>query len=182
MGKKFDQKACILITKRDEFIGQVLEDEQACVVRVGIIHSVAHSWISNSLNDNSFGHSRSSVVCSFNVNLTEVKNFLLKSYIYCFEKHSNWFTLRRLDSQHTCLQNFISPNFFVFSNIFLTLRMADTLSFISSIDLNIAPAKVTAMCSSKPFLLDPVSAEAFAAWRMAGFCGSFIFGCSTYSS
>jgi hypothetical protein len=31
---------------------------------------------------------------------------------------------------------------------------------------------IAAMCSSKPFLLDPVSAEAFAAWRMAGFCGS----------
>jgi hypothetical protein len=46
MGEKFDQKACIPITKRHEFIGQILENEQARVLRVGmIIHSTAHAWI-----------------------------------------------------------------------------------------------------------------------------------------
>lgn len=48
--KNFDQKACVPITKRHEFIGQALGDRQARVVRVGmIIHSAAHVWISKSL-------------------------------------------------------------------------------------------------------------------------------------
>jgi hypothetical protein len=43
MGKKFDQKACVPITKRHEFIGQALGDRQARVVRVGMmIHSATH--------------------------------------------------------------------------------------------------------------------------------------------
>jgi hypothetical protein len=46
VGEKIDQKACIPITKKHEFIGQILENEQARVLRVGmIIHSAAHSWI-----------------------------------------------------------------------------------------------------------------------------------------
>jgi hypothetical protein len=41
--KKFDQKACVLIMKMHEFIGQALGDRQARVVRVGMmIHSAAH--------------------------------------------------------------------------------------------------------------------------------------------
>jgi hypothetical protein len=41
--KKFDQKACVPITKRHEFIGKALGDRQARVVRVGMmIHSIAH--------------------------------------------------------------------------------------------------------------------------------------------
>jgi hypothetical protein len=41
--EKFDQKACVPITKRHEFIGQALEDRQARVVRVGMmIHSATH--------------------------------------------------------------------------------------------------------------------------------------------
>ena len=50
MGEKFDQQACVPITKMHEFIGQVLEDEQARVLRVGvIIHYAAHAWISKLL-------------------------------------------------------------------------------------------------------------------------------------
>jgi hypothetical protein len=53
--KKFDQKACVPITKRHEFIGHILEDEQARVVHVGImIHSAAQVWISNSLLNSNF--------------------------------------------------------------------------------------------------------------------------------
>jgi hypothetical protein len=48
--KIFDQKACVPITKRHEFIGQALGDRQARVVRVGMmIHSTVHVWISKSL-------------------------------------------------------------------------------------------------------------------------------------
>ena len=50
MGEKFDQKAYVSITKRHKFIGQVLKDEQACMVRVGMmIHLAAHVWISKLL-------------------------------------------------------------------------------------------------------------------------------------
>jgi ribosomal protein L14 len=43
MVEKFDQKACVLITKMHEFIGQALGDRQARVVRVGMmIHSAAY--------------------------------------------------------------------------------------------------------------------------------------------
>ena len=50
MGEKFDQKVCVPITKRHEFIGQVLEDEQARMVHIGVmIHLAAHVWISKSL-------------------------------------------------------------------------------------------------------------------------------------
>jgi hypothetical protein len=48
--EKFDQKACVPITKRHEFIGQALGDRQARVVRVGMmIHSTTHAWILKSL-------------------------------------------------------------------------------------------------------------------------------------
>jgi hypothetical protein len=48
--KKFDQKACVPITKMHEFIGQALGDRQARVVRVGMmIYSTVHVWISKSL-------------------------------------------------------------------------------------------------------------------------------------
>jgi hypothetical protein len=48
--EKFDQKACVPITKMHEFIGQALGDRQARVVRVGMmVHSTAHVWISKSL-------------------------------------------------------------------------------------------------------------------------------------
>jgi hypothetical protein len=44
--EKFDQKACVPIMKRHEFIGQALGDKQARVVRVGMmIHSTTHGWI-----------------------------------------------------------------------------------------------------------------------------------------
>jgi hypothetical protein len=50
MGEKFYQKACVPITKRHEFIGYILEDEQAHVVHVGMkIHLAAHVWISKFL-------------------------------------------------------------------------------------------------------------------------------------
>jgi hypothetical protein len=53
--KKFDQKACVPITKRHDFIGHILEDEQARMMRVGImIHLVAHVWISKSLLNSNF--------------------------------------------------------------------------------------------------------------------------------
>jgi predicted secreted protein len=48
--ENFDQKSYVSVAKRHEFIGQVLEDEQARAVRVGmIIHSATHAWISKSL-------------------------------------------------------------------------------------------------------------------------------------
>jgi hypothetical protein len=52
MGEKFHQKACVPITKRNEFIGYVLEEEQVHVVHVGMmIHLAAHVWNSKFLNE-----------------------------------------------------------------------------------------------------------------------------------
>jgi hypothetical protein len=46
MGENFDQKTCVLITKKHEFIGHVLGDEQAHVVRIGmIIHSATRGLL-----------------------------------------------------------------------------------------------------------------------------------------
>jgi predicted secreted protein len=48
--ENFDKKSYVSVAKRHEFIGHVLEDEQARTVRVGmIIHLATHVWISKSL-------------------------------------------------------------------------------------------------------------------------------------
>jgi hypothetical protein len=117
---------------------------------VGQIYDRRHDLKSTgSFGQKILRHLRSPIVCSFTVELPQMIFF----FNFFFYKKSTGLLLPEALSYLTTLsfltsilpthysQNLISPKFFVFSDIFLTLlNMAVLSSFINNIGLNVAPA------------------------------------------